>query len=121
MAGGIGHTLPFLISDFHIATIIAVIVVVIELEPSATFAIAIWIRLFGRRRFSVVSAACSSSSPAGSSAVRNSGECQAAGAQPTYDPPFSEQKKIVCLASILAAASMCVGVVSKLGAQTATK
>jgi len=28
---GIGHTLPFLISDFHIATIIAVIVVVIEL------------------------------------------------------------------------------------------
>ncbi len=31
MAGGIGHTLPFLISDFHIATIIAVVVVVIEL------------------------------------------------------------------------------------------
>ncbi|HEV2246574.1 MAG TPA: ferritin family protein, partial [Terriglobia bacterium] len=31
MAGGIGHTLPFLISDFHIATIIAVIVVFIEL------------------------------------------------------------------------------------------
>jgi len=31
MAGGIGHTLPFLISDFHLATIIAVIVVAIEL------------------------------------------------------------------------------------------
>jgi rubrerythrin len=30
-AGGIGHTLPFLIADFHVATIIAVIVVAIEL------------------------------------------------------------------------------------------
>ncbi|GAC1682826.1 MAG: iron exporter MbfA [Candidatus Acidiferrum sp.] len=30
-AGGIGHTLPFLISDFHVATIVAVIVVAIEL------------------------------------------------------------------------------------------
>lgn len=30
-AGGIGHTLPFLIADFHIATLIAVIVVAVEL------------------------------------------------------------------------------------------
>src|SRR5882762_949263 len=30
-AGGIGHTLPFLISDFHLATIIAIIVVAVEL------------------------------------------------------------------------------------------
>ena len=30
-AGGIGHTLPFLISDFHVATTIAMIVVLVEL------------------------------------------------------------------------------------------
>jgi hypothetical protein len=30
-AGGIGHTLPFLIPDFHAATLVAVIVVVVEL------------------------------------------------------------------------------------------
>src|SRR5579884_3724439 len=30
-AGGIGHTLPFLIPDFHIATFVAIIVVVVEL------------------------------------------------------------------------------------------
>jgi VIT1/CCC1 family predicted Fe2+/Mn2+ transporter len=30
-AGGIGHTLPFLIANFHIATLIAVIVVAVEL------------------------------------------------------------------------------------------
>jgi rubrerythrin len=30
-AGGIGHTLPFLIPDFNVATIVAVVVVVIEL------------------------------------------------------------------------------------------
>ncbi len=30
-AGGIGHTLPFLISNFHVATLIAVIVVAVEL------------------------------------------------------------------------------------------
>lgn len=30
-AGGIGHTLPFLISDFHFATVVAVVVVVAEL------------------------------------------------------------------------------------------
>jgi rubrerythrin len=30
-AGGIGHTLPFLISNFHIATIVAVIIVGVEL------------------------------------------------------------------------------------------
>src|SRR6266403_1296264 len=30
-AGGIGHTLPFLISNFHVATIIAIIVVAVEL------------------------------------------------------------------------------------------
>jgi rubrerythrin len=30
-AGGIGHTLPFLISDFHIATYVAVLVVIVEL------------------------------------------------------------------------------------------
>jgi erythrin-vacuolar iron transport family protein len=30
-AGGIGHTLPFLISNFHVATIVAVIVVAVEL------------------------------------------------------------------------------------------
>src|SRR6202158_2026950 len=30
-AGGIGHTLPFLIQDFHLATIIAIIVVAVEL------------------------------------------------------------------------------------------
>jgi erythrin-vacuolar iron transport family protein len=30
-AGGIGHTLPFLISNFHVAIIVAVIVVAVEL------------------------------------------------------------------------------------------
>ncbi|HLH16842.1 MAG TPA: ferritin family protein [Bryobacteraceae bacterium] len=30
-AGGIGHTLPFLIPDFHIATFVAIIVVIVEL------------------------------------------------------------------------------------------
>jgi rubrerythrin len=30
-AGGIGHTLPFLISDFHVATAVAIIVVIAEL------------------------------------------------------------------------------------------
>lgn len=30
-AGGIGHTLPFLISNFHVATLVAVIVVAVEL------------------------------------------------------------------------------------------
>lgn len=30
-AGGIGHTLPFLIANFHMATIVAVIVVGFEL------------------------------------------------------------------------------------------
>jgi hypothetical protein len=30
-AGGIGHTMPFLISNFHVATGVAVIVVAIEL------------------------------------------------------------------------------------------
>jgi rubrerythrin len=34
-AGGIGHTLPFLIRDFHMATIVAVIVVAIELVTIA--------------------------------------------------------------------------------------
>jgi rubrerythrin len=34
-AGGIGHTLPFLIRDFHVATIVAVIVVAIELVTIA--------------------------------------------------------------------------------------
>jgi len=36
--GGIGHTLPFLIRDFHLATVIAALVVVVEL------AIITWIR-----------------------------------------------------------------------------
>jgi VIT1/CCC1 family predicted Fe2+/Mn2+ transporter len=30
-AGGLGHTLPFLIQDFHFATIIAVLIVAVEL------------------------------------------------------------------------------------------
>jgi len=30
-AGGIGHTLPFLISNFHIATLVAIIFVAVEL------------------------------------------------------------------------------------------
>jgi rubrerythrin len=30
-AGGIGHTLPFLISNFHVATLVAIIVVAVEL------------------------------------------------------------------------------------------
>jgi hypothetical protein len=37
-AGGIGHTLPFLIKDFHIAFIAAVVVVAFELATIA------WIR-----------------------------------------------------------------------------
>jgi VIT1/CCC1 family predicted Fe2+/Mn2+ transporter len=37
-AGGVGHTLPFLIADFWVATVLAIIVVVIEL------AIIAWIR-----------------------------------------------------------------------------
>jgi VIT1/CCC1 family predicted Fe2+/Mn2+ transporter len=36
--GGIGHTLPFLIPNFHLATTIAIIVVIVEL------AIISWIR-----------------------------------------------------------------------------
>ncbi len=36
--GGIGHTLPYLISDFHIATAVAAVVVIIEL------AVISWIR-----------------------------------------------------------------------------
>jgi len=35
MAGGIGHTLPFLIPSFALATVIACIVVVIELAAIA--------------------------------------------------------------------------------------
>src|SRR3989454_10132665 len=38
MLGGLGHTLPYLISDFHVATSIAVAVVVVEL------AVISWIR-----------------------------------------------------------------------------
>jgi VIT1/CCC1 family predicted Fe2+/Mn2+ transporter len=34
-AGGIGHTLPFLIENFHIAMTIAVVVVAIELAAIA--------------------------------------------------------------------------------------
>ena len=34
-AGGLGHTLPFLISNFHVATLIAVIVVCVELAVIA--------------------------------------------------------------------------------------
>jgi erythrin-vacuolar iron transport family protein len=34
-AGGLGHTLPFLIGNFHVATLIAVIVVCIELAVIA--------------------------------------------------------------------------------------
>ena len=34
-AGGIGHTLPFLISDFHAATLVAIVVVAIELGAIA--------------------------------------------------------------------------------------
>ena len=34
-AGGLGHTLPFLISNFHIATLIAIIVVCVELAVIA--------------------------------------------------------------------------------------
>jgi len=30
-AGGIGHTMPFLIANFHVATLVAVIVVAVEL------------------------------------------------------------------------------------------
>src|SRR5260370_13354420 len=30
-AGGIGHTLPFLISNFHVAMLVAVIIVAVEL------------------------------------------------------------------------------------------
>ena len=30
-AGGIGHTLPFLIGDFHLATIVAIVIVIAEL------------------------------------------------------------------------------------------
>jgi VIT1/CCC1 family predicted Fe2+/Mn2+ transporter len=37
-AGGVGHTLPFLIADFWLATIVAIVVVVLEL------AIIAWIR-----------------------------------------------------------------------------
>jgi VIT1/CCC1 family predicted Fe2+/Mn2+ transporter len=37
-AGGLGHTLPFLIKDFHVAFIAAVVVVVMELATIA------WIR-----------------------------------------------------------------------------
>ncbi|MGB0040895.1 MAG: rubrerythrin, partial [Terriglobales bacterium] len=37
-AGGIGHTLPFLISNFHVAFVAAVIVVAVELGVIA------WIR-----------------------------------------------------------------------------
>ena len=35
-AGGIGHTLPFLIGDFHSATLLAILVVLVELAVIAT-------------------------------------------------------------------------------------
>ncbi len=38
MVGGIGHTLPFLIANFHVATIVAVLVVIAELGAIA------WVR-----------------------------------------------------------------------------
>ena len=34
-AGGLGHTMPFLISSFHVATLIAIIVVCVELAVIA--------------------------------------------------------------------------------------
>ena len=34
-AGGIGHTLPFLIPDFHVATLVAIVVVAVELGAIA--------------------------------------------------------------------------------------
>ena len=34
-AGGIGHTLPFLIPQFHLATIVAAVVVLVELGAIA--------------------------------------------------------------------------------------
>jgi VIT1/CCC1 family predicted Fe2+/Mn2+ transporter len=37
-AGGVGHTLPFLIRDFHVAFVVAVVVVALELAAIA------WIR-----------------------------------------------------------------------------
>ncbi len=38
MIGGLGHTLPYLIGDFHTATTVAIVVVLIELAGIA------WIR-----------------------------------------------------------------------------
>ena len=35
MAGGLGHTLPFLIGNFHIATLVAIVVVGFELAAIA--------------------------------------------------------------------------------------
>jgi len=34
-AGGLGHTLPFLLGNFHVATLIAIIVVCVELAAIA--------------------------------------------------------------------------------------
>ena len=44
VAGGIGHTLPYLIPNFCTATIIAAVVVVIELLRSPGYSGATWIR-----------------------------------------------------------------------------
>ena len=48
--GGVGHTLPYLIPDFWIATVLAIVVVVVELAASPISATATWTRRSCRRR-----------------------------------------------------------------------
>jgi hypothetical protein len=46
MAGGIGHTMPYLIQDFHTATAVVAVIVAVELLALAISAITTWIRRF---------------------------------------------------------------------------
>jgi len=45
-AGGLGHTLPFLISSFHVAFVVAVLVVAVELAVISYVRHATWTRHF---------------------------------------------------------------------------
>jgi len=51
MAGGLGHTLPFLIGNFHAATLLAIIVVCIELVVIAYIRAPLHDTPFCRRHF----------------------------------------------------------------------
>jgi len=51
-AGGLGHTLPFRIADFHLAIGVAIAVHDMESASSVSFATATWTRRSCKPRFS---------------------------------------------------------------------